>query len=191
MNKQLTKKTIGIAASAALMASMAFSGSALAGHNDNHNSNKQGPQQSLDVFTVCEIDQYNDEIDIRIELTDKSSGEAVAALGNVTVLGKEKNTGQKWYDSGFAWDSDFDTCQDEYGNDIGPIEIGKVCHVSLPVNCATLDNNKALNAETTVVLDETDFAASKDAYMSRCKDDPDTYENEAIMKIADYPYLCK
>jgi hypothetical protein len=51
MNKQLTKKTIGIAASAALMASLAFSGSAFAGKPDRNPSEKDCPFVGLD--TAC------------------------------------------------------------------------------------------------------------------------------------------
>ena len=51
MNKQLTKKTIGIAASAALMASLAFSGSALAAPGG-----EKGPPPAQDE--ACDLDDY-------------------------------------------------------------------------------------------------------------------------------------
>jgi hypothetical protein len=56
MNKQLTKKTIGIAASAALMASLAFSGSALAGKPDRNPSEKDCPNVALDTACSAELD---------------------------------------------------------------------------------------------------------------------------------------
>ena len=56
MNKQLTRKTIGIAASAALMASLAFSGSALAGKPDRNPSEKDCPNVALDTACSAELD---------------------------------------------------------------------------------------------------------------------------------------
>ena len=57
MNKQLTKKTIGIAASAALMASLAFSGSALAGPGNSPDKGDRDPSQKICEFmelgTTC------------------------------------------------------------------------------------------------------------------------------------------
>ncbi len=54
MNKQLTKKTIGIAASAALMAA-ALSATAVAGPgNDN-----KGPKASIKVAAWCEVESRN------------------------------------------------------------------------------------------------------------------------------------
>jgi hypothetical protein len=63
MNKQLTKKMIGIAASAALMASLAFSGSALAGKPEPRNpSEKDCPFAGLAPVCSAELEAAYDLI---------------------------------------------------------------------------------------------------------------------------------
>ena len=204
MNKQLTKKTIGIAASAALMASVAFSGSALAGHNGNHNSNKQGPQASLDVMTVCNIDEYAGELIVDITLTDPNKGtdKAQAVLQSVEVQGLRKAGGtgkgsNTWTDGADSWSSADDLCDDDPDDpyDGDPIAIGTTCQIRLDI-CTGLADSKAVNAETTVVItglaDGVPVGSSKTEYTSQCKDDPYTEDvNEAILKVADYEHLCK
>ena len=189
MNKRNTIKLTSITALAAMLLSVVFSGSAIAGPG-------KGPQSSAAVFTVCKIDEANGEIDVSILLTDKSSGAAKAVLETVEIEGLQKEKGRNWNTLGSMW-TNAETCMDEYGNDIGPIEIGKTCHVSLDI-CAGLDADvsKSLNAETTLTLTGS---SSKDKYTSKCKDDPATddgdpttdWDNEAIMKIANHPTLCK
>jgi hypothetical protein len=80
MNKQLTKKTIGIAASAALMASAAFSGSALAGPGG-----EKGPpppkQEACDIFQ--QDAEYNYVIDHACADTLRMVSSAI--LGATTV----------------------------------------------------------------------------------------------------------
>ena len=63
MNKQLTKKSIGIAASAALMASLAFSGSVLAGKPDRDPSSKDCPNVALATACSEELDAAYDLVD--------------------------------------------------------------------------------------------------------------------------------
>jgi len=183
MNKQLTKKTIGIAASAALMASLAVSGTALAGPGGN-NSNKQGPQASLDVFTVCHIDESAGELIVDITITDPNAGtdKAQAVLESVNVQGLQKYRGNDWMHSDDSWASLMgDTCEDG-----SAVMIGTTCTVRLDV-CSGLGNSKAVNAETTVSLQGE---ASKETYLSRCKDDPLTLEyDEAVLKVTED--LCK
>jgi hypothetical protein len=179
MNKQLTKNTIGIAASAALIATMAFSGSALAGPGDG-----KGPQSSAGVFSVCHIDADAGELVVDITITDKSSGIATASLDSASVQGLKKVSKNLWMTSDDKWESAMgDTCEGG-----APIMIGTTCTVRLDI-CSDLGNAKAVNAETTVTLQGT---ASKDTYLSRCKDDPATDDiNEAKLKVADYPGLCQ
>ena len=189
MNKRNTIKLTSITASAALLLSVVLSGSAIAGPG-------KGPQSSAAVFTVCEIDEVNGELDVSILITDKSSGVAKAVLETVEVEGLQKEKGRNWKTLGSTW-TNAETCMDEYDNDIGPIEIGKTCHISLDI-CTGLDKgvSKSLNAETTLTLTGT---SSKNEYTSKCKDDPATddgdpttdWDNEAILKIADYPMLCQ
>jgi len=193
MNKQLTKKTIGIAASAALMATVALSGSALAAPGGN-NSNKQGPQASLDVFTVCNIDPDAGELIVDVTITDPNVGldKATAVLESVKVQGLQKVRGNVWSRGADSWDSATDFCIDDpYGS---PIAVGTTCTIRLDI-CTGLANSKAVNAETTVeisgLFDGDVVGSSKDTYLSRCKDDPETLEvNEADLKVADYPGLC-
>lgn len=186
MNKQLTKKTIGIAASAALMASVAFSSSALAAPGGVKGSNKQGPQASLDVMTVCTIDEAAGELIVDITITDPNEGtdKAQAVLESVDVQGLKKYRGNDWMHSDDSWESLMgDTCEDG-----SAVMIGTTCTVRLDV-CSDLGNAKAVNAETTVTLQGP---SSKETYLSRCKDDPATeYVDEAVLKVADYEDLCK
>ena len=182
MNKQLTKKTIGIAASAALMATMAFSTTAYA----ERGGNKQGPQASLDVMTVCNIDADAGELIVDVTITDPNEGtdKAQAVLDTVEVQGLKKFRGKNWLLSDDKWESTMgDLCDDGTS-----ISIGTTCTVKIDI-CSDLGNSKAVNAETTVVLMEN---ASKTGYLSRCKDDLATeYVDESVLKVADYPDLCK
>lgn len=73
MNEQLTKKTIGIAASAALMASLAFSGNVLAGKPDRNPSEKDCPNIALE--TGCSV-----ALDAAYQLVDDLSGQNPAVF---------------------------------------------------------------------------------------------------------------
>jgi hypothetical protein len=202
MNKQLTKKTIGIAASAALMASVAFSGGALAAPGNGNGPNKQGPQASLDVMTVCNIDEYAGELIVDITLTDPNEGtdKAQAVLQSVTVQGQKKAGGtgkgsNTWTPGADSW-SDAEKCEpvDDY-TPAEDIEIGTTCQIRLDI-CTGLGDSKAVNALTTVnisgLADGNPVGSSKLEYTSQCKDDPYTEDvNEAILKVADYEHLCQ
>ena len=181
MNKQLTKKTIAIAASAALIASVALSGSALAA--------RKGPQASLDVMTVCNIDAVNEELIVDVTLTDpnKDTNKAQAVLESVTVQGLQKAGGggkgsNTWTDGADSW-SDAEKCEpvDKY-TPAKDIEIGTTCTIKLDIcgrypnpdcdveptqgqeYCADASGNtipaflnilgdsKAVNARTTVMI---------------------------------------
>jgi hypothetical protein len=185
MNKQLTKKLIGIAASAALVGSVALSGTAIAGPGGGNGGGKgKGPQASLGVTTVCFINEATDELDIYLTITDKSSGSATAELGSVTIQGEYKSTGPVWSDIPNSQIVDGDST--DPANNPTQIGLGQTM-VSIPL-CDMPMSAKAVNALTSVTLNG---AASKDEYTSRCKDDPDTpYVNEANLKVADYPMLC-
>ena len=180
MNKQLTKKTIGIAASAALIASVAFSGSALAGPG-------KGPQASLGVSAWCEVDVANGQIDMHLTIEDKSSGIAVAELDSVAVQGLQKIKGRDWDDIEFATFND-GVRNDENDNPT-EITIGADQLVELDICDGLLAASKAINAEATVTLLGD---ASKSEYTTKCGDNPDTlYVNEANLKVADYYGLCQ
>jgi hypothetical protein len=194
MNKQLTKKTIGIAASAALIASVAFSGSALAAPGNGNGPNKQGPQASLDVMTVCNIDADAGDLIVDITITDPNEGtdKAQAVLESVKVQGLQKAGGKgkgsnEWTYSADSWDGETDLCIDDpYGS---PIEIGTTCQIRLDI-CTGLGDSKAVNAQTTVEIsgltDSGAVGSSKETYMSLCKDDPATeYVDEAILKVTE------
>ena len=200
MNKQLTKKTIGIAASAALMATMAFSTTAYA----ERGGNKQGPQASLDVMTVCNIDADAGELIVDVTITDPNVGtdKAQAVLESVKVQGLQKAGGKgkgsnTWMTGSDDWDSMYDLCNDDPADpyDGDPIEIGTTCQIKLDI-CANLGSSKAVNAETTAMIsglaDGVPVDSSRTEYTSLCKDDPYTEDvNEAILKVADYPGLCQ
>ena len=179
MNKRNTIKLTSITALAAFLLSVVFSGSAIAGPG-----NKKGPQSSAAVFSVCHIDEYAGELVVNILITDKSSGVATAVLDNVNVQGEQKKKGNAWDDLGTAVDP------------VEDIYIGTTKEIRLPICEGLMYNSKAVNALTTVSLQGV---ASKDEYTSRCKDDPATddgdpstdWDNEAILKLANFPGLCQ
>ena len=168
MNKQLTKKSIGIAASAALMASLAFSGSALAGKPEKGNAPK-GSQTSVDVYSNCNI--VGDQLVVNVTVTDKNAGtdKTPAELVSVSVQPQEKigprnlvGVGDAW-----KWTSDlYDEADDKCDNGT-VIKIGDTCTISFSVCEALSSNAKALDALTTV---DTGENGSKVTYTSMCKD---------------------
>jgi spermidine/putrescine-binding protein len=183
MNKQLTKKTIGIAASAALMASVALSGSALAAPPADK-SNKQGPQASASVSTWCEIsNEAAGDMTVHIVTENKSSGDAYAyaqiASANVDLQTKDK---------GNSWEK-LDYQQ--------PALILGVDY-DVTFNLCGLELGKAINAETSIKLDESMVPASKEYYSAQCGNAPgpdgmlgtDDDITGGGLKTADYPNLC-
>jgi len=92
MNKQLTKKAIGIAASAALIATVALSSAASAAPGGN-------PKSSIGVDTWCEIkpgDEAVGDMTVHIKIEDKSSGIAYGNtyLQSVVVEAAAKDRGK-------------------------------------------------------------------------------------------------
>jgi hypothetical protein len=88
MNKQLTKKTIGIAASAALMASLAFSGSALAGKPDK----EQGPPPAQDVSCNLSATDSDGNYVVTHACADTLRSVNAAILGATTVNDRDTNS---------------------------------------------------------------------------------------------------
>ena len=179
MNKQLTKKTIGIAASAALMASLAFSTNAFA----ERGGNKQGPQASAAVSTWCEItDERAGEMTVFIRTEDKSSGEAYGLedIAEATVALVDKDRGNQW---------DLITFTNP------TLYLGVDAAVTF--NLCGLDLGKAINAQTAIVLTENLYKSSKDAYTAQCSNAPGPdgilgTDDDVIgggLKTADYPEL--
>jgi hypothetical protein len=180
MNKQLTKKTIGIAASAALMASVAFSGSALAGPG-NKGGNKQGPQASASVTAYCNIVDEMLVVDITFE--DKSSGIAEAMVATAEVQGEQKDGGRGWDPLGSLATADIST-----DGDTDTVRIPLCGQLENPLTA----NAKAVNALVSVSLSTDEFAASKTEYLSRCKDNPLTEDvNEADLKLEPFNLSCQ
>ena len=178
MNKQLTKKTIGIAASAALMASLAASGSALAAPGNGNGPNKQGPQGSIGVMNTCEVDDsniYDVLLIVTTTITDKSSGDGVATIiqDGFTVQAMQKFGGRYLFEVGDAQMSTPTLPED------GSVEFQSTIHLCQDgVEFEGLDPlAKAANAETTVMIDD---GHKVEGWISRCIDDPDTAEDEQV-----------
>jgi hypothetical protein len=179
MNKQLMKKTIGIAASAALMASVALSGSALAGPG-------KGPQASAGISTWCEITgEREGDMTVFIRTEDKSSGVAYGAedIASAKVDLVTKDRGNQWSDP-----IDFET---------PTLFLGIDAAVTFNL-CGVLDDlGKAINAQTSIKLTENSYPSSKDYYTAQCSANPGddgvfgTGDDEpgGGLKTADYPYL--
>lgn len=186
MNKQLTKKIIGIAASAALMASLAISGTALAGPGGD-NSNKQGPQASAAVSTWCEItNEAAGEMTVFIKTEDKSSGVAYGmediASAQVDLVTKDR--GNQWSDA-----LDFDN---------PTLHLGVDASVTFNL-CDVLDDlGKAINAQTSIKLTTNVYPSSRTVYTAQCSNAPgpdgmlgtDDDIAGGGLKTADYPDLC-
>jgi hypothetical protein len=79
MNKQLTKKTIGIAASAALIATLAMSGSAFAGHNNGKGSDN-GQKGSIKIFSICDLNKDTGDLRVWTKIDDTSGNPAYGAV---------------------------------------------------------------------------------------------------------------
>ena len=78
MNKQLTKKTIGIAASAALIASLAVSGSAFAAPG-NGNGGANGKKGSIEILSICDLNKTSGKLTVWTKIVDTSSESAYGA----------------------------------------------------------------------------------------------------------------
>jgi hypothetical protein len=179
MNKQLTKKTIGIAASAALMASVAFSGSALAGPGGNGKKE----QASIGVSAYCKIENVEEGVmAVYVSIEDKSSGNAYGQFGldPVQIVGVTKDRGPVW--------TDIPGAKESPSLDVPSYE------VRVPVNiCGGGELGSAINAQVSVMLalDETSlYSPSKSEYTAQCGDDPNTDETEGGLKTADFEGLC-
>ena len=178
MNRQLTKKLIGIAASAALMGTVAFSGSAIAG---------KGPQSSAGVSAWCEVDVASGQLDMYLTIVDKSSGVAVAELDSVDVQGLQKDKGRGW--DPIAGAEFTDGTRDDDTDNPTEITFGEDQLIELDICEGLLASSKAINAEAIVTLLGK---SSKEEYTAKCGDNPDTlYVNEANIKVADYYGLCQ
>ena len=178
MNKQLTKKTIGIAASAALMAA-ALSATAVAGPG---NANK-GPKPSISVSNVCNV-VYDDmtgapllEVVTRITDTgDLTPNIAEDGIAFTTVLGIGNNQGGgKKPDEG-KWSV---ATMARSGDEIPSGEIdGGVMFTSLFSMC---DDAGTKDANTVNALVEVDVDGGHKTFSSYCGDvdtDGDGYPDE-------------
>ncbi len=178
MNKQLTKKSIGIAASAALIATVALSGNALAAPPG------KGPQASAAVSTWCEItDERAGDMTVYIRTEDKSSGVAYGmediASAQVDLVTKDR--GNQWSDA-----LDFENPTLHLGVD-----------ASVTFNLCGLDLGKAINAETSIKLTNNLYESSKVVYTAQCSNAPGPdgmlgTDDDVIgggLKTADYPEL--
>jgi hypothetical protein len=155
MNKQLTKKAIGIAASAALTAA-ALSSTAVA---DRGNSNK-GPKASIDVSVWCDVAPANltDATLIVNTLVTDSGGEVNAKItdSSITLVeGVGNNRGNNKF-SAFGGAVD------------GPSEIGDVKTVPLDLCAAGMDS--AANAVNAMV--SVSIVGGHKTFTSMCGDNP-------------------
>lgn len=189
MNKQLTKKTIGIAASAALMATLAFSSSAYA---DPGNGVKNGPKGSIGLFSICYIEteaEYGVEVPtpyLRVEttVTDESSVLGDATLAGMTVQAKEKYKGT-WNDpDNFAPIGDPDVSYPVLAGVPPKAEVTSripLCQSAMGNDTLSADA-RSVNALITVEI--TDEHNNKtDGFTARCSDDPDTYYVDEVAEL--------
>jgi hypothetical protein len=200
MNKQLTKKTIGIAASAALMASLAFSGSAFAAPG-NGKAVKNGPKGSISILSVCDLNKASGNLRVWTKIVDTSSDPVNygAELDSMFVQAYEKvGTGrsQSTNDLGLPGSADptfdddflFDDCRDAATNGTVMPDSCNEVHVSVsPSACArsvnadieVLIDGIHNNKETREVLDgDGNFDKYVSVFTAQCSDDPETGANE-------------
>jgi len=176
MNKQLKNKRMGIAASAALLLSVAFSGSAVAEGKGG------GPKASIRVQSLCTVDNTdpaNALLVVTTTITDASSAgginaevtgntvEAVLGIGN--NKGGRKNGGSKWTPTAIVQDGL-----------IGPVGDGLVSEVTLPL-CQDARTKEANNANAVITID---IVGGHKTWVSMCDDNPATEEVEAGVPIA-------
>jgi hypothetical protein len=179
MNKQLTKKTIGIAASAALMASLAFSGSAFAAPG-NGKAVKNGPKGSISVFSICYLeadDPANAMLRVETTITDTSSVPGDATLKGMEVQAQEK-IGKNRYDIG-----DVATADPVLEDGVAEVSTTLPLCTSLLGDKDTLSADaKSANAEITVWITD-DHNNKEDGFISRCSDDPDTLYVDEVAQL--------
>jgi len=179
MNKRNTTKLTSIA----LVASMAvgLSASAVAGGKGNGPKDGKGPQASLGVSTWCEIKDDNvadGVMSVYVSVEDKSSGVAFGyvQLDSVVIQGKTKDRGNLWYDIPGAVKTP-------------DLQVG-VSDQEVTINICGGDLGKAINAKTTITLDQSLYPSSKPEYTAQCSDNPMTDEVEGGLKTADFEGLC-
>lgn len=173
MNKQLTKKTIGIAASAALIASVALSGSALAAPpgKDKPAKNEDidnGDRTSISIYQTCDID--NGDLKVHVSIMDNNAGtdKATATLKSVTVQGLEKTGPREYASLGDAWMWNSGSWDNDVCDSDDAIEIGTTCTITLPNFCGKKSAGaKAFDALTTV---DTGPDGNRVEYYAQCKD---------------------
>jgi len=176
MDKQFRNEVISVAASAALLLSVAFSGSAFAGPGQ-----KKGPQASAGVSTWCEIKEENiaaGVMSVHVSVEDKSSGVAFGyvQLDSAMVQGVTKDRGNSWTDIPGAMKT--------------PDLLVNVSDQEVTINICGGDLGKAINAKTKIILDQSLFPSSKPEYTAQCSDNPMTDEVEGGLKTADFDGLC-
>jgi hypothetical protein len=187
MNKQLTKKTIGIAASAALIASLAVSGSAFAGPGNNN-----GPKGSIGLYSICYIETEAEiGVDVpapylRVEttITDESSVLGDATLDGMVVQAREKYKG--------PW-SNPDNFQDIGDPDVSYPELAgapPAAHVTsrIPLCQSAMGNptltKDARSVNALITIQITDEHNNKEmGFTARCSDDPDTYYVDEVAEL--------
>ena len=163
MNKQLTKKTIGIAASAALMASLALSGSAFAAPG-NGNGGANGKKGSIEILSICDLNKTSGKLTVWTKIVDTSSESAYGAdLDSLFVQGVEKiGTGKNQTTSPitgskgeatpvFANDLTFDDCR--YAAATEGVKMPKSCN-AVDVSVSGRDAcARSVNADIEVLID--------------------------------------
>jgi hypothetical protein len=162
MNKQLTKKTIGIAASAALMASLALSGSAFAAPG-NGNGGANGKKGSIEILSICDLNKASGDLTVWTKIVDTSSDPANygANLDSMFVQAYEKvGTGksQSTNDLGLPGSTDpefdddfsFDDCRDAVKN--GTLMPDSCNEITRSV-CGLSAGARSVNADIEVLID--------------------------------------
>ena len=181
MDKQLKKNVVSMAASAALLLSVVYSGSAFAGPgNDSGKGWKNGPKGSISLFSVCYLeDAYPANAMIRVEttITDASSVPGDAELMDMTVQAQQKFKGRERFDIG-------DGAQADPVLENGVAEVSTTLPLCSSASGApTLDPAaKSVNAEITVWITD-EHNNKEDGFIARCSDDPDTLYVDEVAEL--------
>jgi hypothetical protein len=165
MNKQLTKKTIGIAASAALIATLAMSSSAFAGHNNGKGSDN-GQKGSIKILSICDLNKDTGTLRVWTKIDDTSSDPAYGAeLDSLFVQATQKigtgklqtdtdipggmgSTDPEFADAPIPDVSRFDDCRNAIGDPARPASCNEV-----PVSvCGLSPDARAVNATIEVLI---------------------------------------
>ena len=168
MNKQLTKKTIGIAASAALMATVLSTTAVEANPN-------KGPKASIDVLAVCSLDvadPMNAILGVRTLITEEENAEVAAVVvSNTTqaIQGVGNNRGK----------NKFSLIGDAVDGPLGTDPVGN--EFTIQINLC--DAGLASNANSADALVTVEIAGGHKTFSSRCGDDPMTEEVEGSFSI--------